>query len=56
MNVVKQTLGFVAYGLMPLMVLAGLAEFAEAQGVSDAIPANASANSYGRGLHRHRIT
>ena len=49
MNATNVGLSFVAYALIPLMVIAGSTGFANAQGVEGTIPANASANTYGRG-------
>ena len=51
--------GLVACALISLMVFAGATESAKAQGVAGAIPANASAKTYGSGWecgHGYRKT
>ena len=49
MNTIKPRFDRIAYALMALMVVAGSTGLARAQGIADTIPANASANTYGKG-------
>jgi len=49
MNTIKPRFDRIAYALMALMVVAGSTGLARAQGITDTIPANASANTYRKG-------